>query len=86
MLLQLLELAEYALSGVAVARRLIAVWSPVIGAPTLLNPLVAVGSVLALALLTGVAVASLSTLIVAALILYTLLTEVFGISFEIDLP
>lgn len=68
------------------ARRLWAFWGPLGEASTWITPLVAVGSVLSLALLTGVAVAALATLLVALMLLYYLLSEVFGVSVELNLP
>ena len=84
MLLQLIELAEQVLFGLGTARRLLAFWGPVSNtSPAIFGPLLAIGSMLTLALLTGVAVGSLSTLIVSGVVLYLLLTEVFGFSFDI---
>lgn len=68
------------------ARRLWAFWGPVGEASTWVTPLVAVGSVLSLALLSGMAVAALATLLVALVLLYYLLSEVFGVSLELNLP
>ncbi len=68
------------------ARRLWAIWGPVGEVSIWITPLVAVGSVLSLALLSGVAVAALATLLVALVLLYRLLTEFFGISVELNLP
>jgi hypothetical protein len=85
MLSQLQQLIDRTLSGVAVAQRLIAFWGPVTDASGLVAPLLAIASVLMLALLTGIAVGSLGTLIVALMVLYLLLTEVFGVSFDVNL-
>jgi len=82
MLLGFQDLVEGALRGADVARRWMAFWGPIPTGPALLGPFVAVLSVLTLALVTGVAVGSLATLIVALLVLYVLLTEVFGVSIE----
>jgi preprotein translocase subunit SecF len=51
----------------------------------LLAPLSAIASALMLALLTGVAIGALSTLIVALAMLYLLLREVFGVSIDVNL-
>ena len=83
MLPQLLQLLEQAVTGANVARRLIAFWGPPVDAQALLAPLLAVTAVLVLAVLTGVAVGTLSTLIFTLAALYVLLTEVFGVSVEI---
>ena len=85
MFTQLQQLIDTTLSGVATARRLIAFWGPVTDASSLVAPLLAIASVLMLALLTGIAVGSLGTLILALMILYLLLTEVFGVSFDVNL-
>ena len=65
------------------AQRVAAFWGPVAGAPALLAPFVAVASVFALAVLTGIAVGALASLIVALLALHALLTEVFGVRIEL---
>jgi hypothetical protein len=84
---QLLQLVEQALAGANTVRQLLAFWGPVSDAPAaLMGPLLAVGSVLMLALLTGVSVGALATLIVALTALYLLLTEIFGISIDFSLP
>jgi hypothetical protein len=82
---QLLQLLEQAFAGAAVARRLLAFWGPVIDARDLVAPLLAVASVLMLALLTGVAIGTLSTLLFTLAALYLLLTEVFGISIDVNM-
>ena len=86
MLTQLLQLVEQAVAGFDTARRVLAFWGPVAAVPALLGPFLAIGSVLTLALLTGVAVGALSTLIVTLVVLYLLLTEVFGVSIDVTLP
>lgn len=84
---QLLQLVEQALAGANAVRQVLAFWGPVSDAPAaLMGPLLAVGSVLMLALLTGVSVGALATLIVALTALYLLLTEIFGISIDLSLP
>jgi len=84
---QLLQLVEQALAGANIVRQLLAFWGPVSDAPAaLMGPLLAVGSVLMLALLTGISVGALATLIVALTALYLLLTEIFGISIDFSLP
>ena len=84
MLTQVLQLVNDLLLGAAAVQRVVAFWGPVIPAPTLVGPLLAIGSVIALALLSGLAVGSIATLLVALLALYLLLTEVFGVSLEIS--
>ena len=85
MLPQLLQLLEQAFAGAGAARRMLAFWGPVVDARALMAPLLAVASVLVLALLTGVAIGTLSTLVFTLAALYLLLTEVFGISIESNL-
>lgn len=83
MLRDLVSIMNTALAGVAGARRLLAWLEPARPAADLVAPLVAVASVLVLALLSGLAVGALATLIVALFALYVLLTEVFGLSVEL---
>jgi hypothetical protein len=82
---QLQLLIDRTLSGVATAQRLMAFWGPVTDVSSLVGPLLAIASVLMLALLTGIAVGSLATLIMALMILYLLLTEVFGVTIDVNL-
>ena len=83
MFAQFLEILDRAVAGVTAARRLAAFWGPVTTVPPLLGPLLAVAAVLSLALLTGIAVGALTTLIVVLLALYLVLTEVFGVSVSV---
>ncbi len=83
MFAQFLEILDGALAGLTTARRVAAFWGPVTTLPPLLGPLLAVASVLSLALLTGVAVGALTTLVVVLLALYLVLTEVFGVSVSV---
>ena len=82
---QLLQLVDGTLTGIATVRRVLAFWGPVTDASSLVAPLLAIASVLMLALLTGIAVSSLGTLILASMILYLLLTEVFGVTIDVSL-
>jgi hypothetical protein len=81
---QLVQLIERTVSVATTAQRWAAFWSPVTETPALLAPLLALGSILTLALLTGIAAGSLAVLIIALMALYVLLTDVFGISIEFD--
>jgi len=81
---QLQQLIDRTLSGFATAQRVLAFWGPVTDASSLVAPLLAIASVLMLAVLTGIAIGSLGTLIVALMILYLLLTEVFGVTIDIN--
>lgn len=83
MLPQLVELLQQALSGARTARRLLAFLEPGLDAAAMVEPLLAVASVLLLAVLTGMAIGSLSTLLVLLAALYVLVTEVFGLSLEV---
>ena len=83
MLINLVEFVDNALWTLQTARRWAAFWGPVTSAPALVGPFFALGSVLMLAVLTGLAIGSLTTLIVALLALYIILTEVFGVSIDI---
>jgi hypothetical protein len=79
---QLVQLIERSVSVATTAQRWVAFWGPVTETPALLAPLLALGSVLTLALLTGIAAGSLAVLIIALMALYVLLTDVFGVSIE----
>jgi hypothetical protein len=79
---QVVQLIERTVSVATTAQRWAAFWGPVTETPALLAPLLALGSVLTLALLTGIAAGSLVVLIIALMALYVLLTDVFGISIE----
>jgi hypothetical protein len=82
---QLLQFLEQVISGASTARRFLTFWGPVIDAGVLVGPLLAIASVLTLAVLTGVAVGTLATLILTLAVLYLLLTEVFGVSIDLNL-
>jgi hypothetical protein len=84
MLSQLAQLIERTVSVATTAQRWVAFWGPVTEAPVLLTVVLALGSVLALALLTGIAAGSLVVLIIALMALYALLTDVFGLSIELS--
>jgi len=81
-LFTLLERARYGWSG---AQQFFAIWSPVAPMPNLIAPFLAIASVLSVALLSGVAIAALSTLLIALAALHILLTQVLGLSIEINL-
>ena len=86
MLAQVIQLVQNLLVGAAAVQQLAAFWGPVVPARTLLGPLLAIGSVIVLALLSGLAITSVATLLVALVALYLLLTEVFGIDIEVAAP
>jgi len=83
MVLDLLHLFERTVTVVAAARRFAAFWGPLTDASSLVAPFLALASVLALALVTGLAAGSVAILIVALVALYVLLTQVLGVSIEI---
>jgi len=85
MVASLIALLEDVVSGVSVARQVAAFWMPVAPVPVVLAPFLALGSLLTLALLSGLAASSLAVLLLALVALYLLLTEVLGISLEIQL-
>lgn len=81
-LLTLLQRVHYGWNG---AQRFMTLWSPVGPIPDLIAPFFAIGAVLTVALLSGVAIAALSTLLIALAALHVILTQVLGISIEIEM-
>ena len=79
------QLLDQAVQVLSTARRWAAFWAPVADVPPLVAPFVALGSLISLALMTGLAVSSLASFLVAVLALYLLVTEVLGISVDLDL-
>jgi hypothetical protein len=65
------------------AQRFFALWSPVGPIPDLVAPFLAIASVLAVALLSGVAISALSALLISLAALHVILTQVLGLSIEI---
>lgn len=57
--------------------------APPFDRPGFLSPAVAVGGLIAIIVLSGLAVAALGSLLLALLALYLLLAQVFGLSFEV---
>ena len=66
-------------------RQQAAVWAPVSG-PWWLAPAVTLGALLALVILSGVALASLGLLLTVLLVAHLLLENVFGVSIGVALP
>jgi hypothetical protein len=62
------------------ARRFVAFWRPDLNLPWWMAPAAALGALLALALATGIALASIATLLTALLTAHLLLENVFGVS------
>lgn len=83
---RLIELTLGAVQGVSTAQKVLAFWGPIGSTSTLFAPIAAIASVLVLALLTGIAVGSLATLLVTSLVLLYVLSEIFGLSVELSLP
>jgi hypothetical protein len=84
MIPSLFEMLGGAVQTLSAVRRWVAFWGPVGDAPALIGPFLAIGSVLTLAILTGIAITSLATFLVTLLVLYLVLTEVFDISIELN--
>jgi hypothetical protein len=80
-LFTLIERIHFGWNG---TQRFLEIWAPVTAAPNLIAPFLAIASVLSVALLSGVAIAALSTLIIALAALHILLTQVLGLSIEIN--
>lgn len=59
---------------------------PKLPARTILEPVIAVGAVVALAASLGVGLISFVGMLVAGWIIYTILTQVFGLELDISLP
>jgi hypothetical protein len=81
-----LSLAEDTVAAFSVANSLLRLFTPVSAGPLVMSPLWALGSILLLAVLTGVAASSLAALILAVVALAYVFTEVLGFSIEISAP
>lgn len=77
---------EQAAAGVQQLRASYAVWQPITQLPLLVQPFFALGAVLTVAVVTGISLAALTTLIVSLLVLQFLLVDVFGLTLEMRLP
>lgn len=66
--------------------RLLQLWGPIVSLPGLAASVGLLGSLLALVVLSGVAVLSLGSFLTAALALWLLLSEVFGLRVELARP
>lgn len=80
---EVLSYVGAAMDTLASARRVVAIVGPVIPVADLSGALLAMGAALGLALLTGLAVGSLATLIIAVVTHYTILISVFGVSVDL---
>jgi len=78
-----LRFLELAADGVQRIRRTYAFWRPVTDLPSVVQPFFALAAVLSVALLAGVSIAALSTLLISLLVLQFLLVDVFGLSLEV---
>lgn len=79
-LFTLLQRLRYGWNG---AQQFLAIWAPITPTPDLITPFLAIASVISVALLAGVAIAALSTLLVALAALHLIITQVLGLSIEI---
>lgn len=77
---------EQAAAGWAALRERIGFGGALASLPGWMAPLLALGGVLALALLAGIALSALSTLIAALLTAHLLLAHLFGVRIELALP
>lgn len=68
--------------GLQSVQRWIGFWGPVIEVPAALQPAAILGTVIAVTAMTGLALTSLALFVASALLLYLLLSQVFG--FEIS--
>ena len=85
MLTSFLQLVQATLVGVGTVQRWLGLWQPLASSgPALLGPFLALSSILVLALLTGVAAGALAVLIVVLLALYLLLTDVLGVTIDVN--
>ncbi len=87
MILDLARFLSQAFSAADSVTRALMLWGPSSGFPNpWMNTLAALGALALLAVAAGVAVGSLSSLLVASLVLYLLLTDVFGVAIELNNP
>jgi hypothetical protein len=61
-------------------RRSVAFWGPTVELPSWTAPAVAIGALIALALVSGIALVSLGVLLTALLTAHLLLDRIFGVS------
>jgi hypothetical protein len=78
------DLVGRAVASIDAVRRFVAFWGPVAPYPVVIGPFLALASIVSLAVLMGIAVGALATLLVVLVALYLLLTEVFGFSLELQ--
>ena len=67
-------------------RRLVAFWGPVVELPSWTAPALAVGALIALALVSGVALVSLGVFLTALLTAHLLLDRILGVSVGVAPP
>jgi len=82
MMFDLTRWVSQAFGLVGGAAQMLTILSPLVSSQTWLNTLAALGALTLLAVVAGIAVGSLSSLLVASLALYLLLTDVFGLTVE----
>lgn len=80
---ELRRLLIKAVDGLAQIRSTYERWRPAASLPALVQPFYALAAVLSVAVVFGISLAALSTLLVSLLVLQFLLVDVFGISLEV---
>jgi len=58
-------------------------WRPITEVPSLVQPFFALAAVLSMAIVAGISMAALSTLVISLLVMQFLLVEVFGVSLDV---
>lgn len=69
--------------GLESLRHWVGFWGPVIEVPAALRPAAVLGTIIAVTAMTGVALTSLALLVASVLLLYLLLSQVFGFEFDL---
>lgn len=72
--------------GWSAVQRFAGFWGPVVTLPTPVQTVATIGTVLALVLMTGIALTSLALFLTSLLFLYLLLTQVFGVEISLAMP
>jgi hypothetical protein len=69
--------------GLQSLRSWVGFWGPVIEVPAALRPAAILGTVIGVAAVTGLALASLALFVASMLLLYLILTQIFGVEVSI---
>jgi hypothetical protein len=80
------DYADVVRDGWESVQRFVGFWGPVVAVPASLRPLAAVGTLISLLAITGVALGSLALFVTSVLFLYLLLSRIFGIEISLRLP